>query len=197
LRARIDSGECDYGILIITLENPIDTNLTGLLANQIMAEYGKPTLILNKRVNDETFQITWEGSGRGFATPEVNDWRAYLENFSMYAEGHAMAFGVGFTIEQLHNFITLMTNKKMDITKTYNVDFVFEMSDMFDDKILEIAQYNDIWGTGLTQPMVAIKNVSLKKEDIILQAKGTLKIKLGNHKTTCIKFNSAELYNTL
>ena len=31
---------------------------------------------------------------------------------------------------------------------------------MFDDKILEIARYNDIWGTGLTQPMVAIKNVS-------------------------------------
>ena len=89
LRFRINSGECDFGILIITLDNPIDTNLTGLLANQIMAEYGKPTLILNKRINSETGEITWEGSGRGFITSNVNDWRAYLEQYAMYAEGHA------------------------------------------------------------------------------------------------------------
>lgn len=197
LRFRINSGECDFGILIITLENPIDTNLTGLLANQIMAEYGKPTLILNKRVNDETQEITWEGSGRGFITPNVNDWRAYLEQYAMYAEGHAMAFGIGFTPDQLTDFKLLMTTKPMDITKSYDVDFVFQMSDNFDVDILDVAKYDEMWGQGLTQPMVVIKNISLKKDDILLQGKGTLKLKLGNHRTTCIKFGGTDIYNEL
>lgn len=197
LRFRINSGECDFGILIITLDNPIDTNLTGLLANQIMAEYGKPTLILNKRINNETGEITWEGSGRGFITPHVNDWRAYLEQYAMYAEGHAMAFGVGFTPDQLTNFKHLMTTSPMDITKSYDVDFVFQMTDNFDADILDVAKYDEMWGQGLTQPMVAIKNISLKKDDILLQGKGTLKLKLGNHRTTCIKFGATDIYNEL
>lgn len=197
LRFRINSGECDYGILIITLENPIDTNLTGLLANQIMAEYGKPTLILNKRINNETNEVTWEGSGRGFATIEVNDWRAFLETYAMYAEGHAMAFGIGFTPEQLNEFKSFMLNKNMDISKSYSVDFIFNLNDRFDETILDIAKYDELWGQGLTQPMIALKNIPLRKNDILLQGKGTLKIKLDNHQTTCIKFGGTEIYNDL
>lgn len=197
LRSRIDSGICDHGILVIQLENPIDTNLTGLLANQIMAEYGKPTLILNQRINSETGEITWEGSGRGFATPQVDDWRAYLSNYAMYAEGHAGAFGVGFTGPQLEAFYQLMDNAYMDITKAYNVDFVFQMDDKFDELILNVAKYEEIWGQGLTKPMVAIKNIPLKSSDVLLQGKGTLKIKLGNHRTTCIKFGGTAIYEEL
>lgn len=196
LRFRINSGESDFGILIITLENPIDTNLTGLLANQIMAEYGKPTLILNKRVNSETQEITWEGSGRGFATEQVADWRAFIEPYAMYAEGHAMAFGVGFTPLELKMFKSEMQNAQMDLAKSYNVDFEFGIAESFDNIILEVAEYDELWGQGLSQPMVAITG-SFKKSDILLMGKGTLKIVLGNHKTTFIKFNGTDIYNEL
>lgn len=195
LRFRINTGECDFGILIITLENPIDTNLTGLLANQIMAEYGKPTLILNKRVSDEG-KITWEGSGRGFAVERVLDWRAYIEPFAMYAEGHPMAFGVGFTPLELRMFKEEMSKSKLNLDKSYSIDFEFGLGDSFDNIITEIAEYDELWGQGLTQPMIAITG-SFKKSDIVLMGKGTLKFVLENHKTTCIKFNGNEIYEQL
>lgn len=199
LRFRIQSEDGDYGIIILKLENPIDTNLTGLLANQIMAEYSAPTLILNKRVNSETGEITWEGSGRGYVTDEVDDWRAYIAPHAMYAEGHAMAFGVGFTPEQLENFYKHMARVRSSMTfdKAYNVDFVFGMDEEFDNIIYNVAEYDEIWGQGVTQPSVVIKNISLKKDDIKLMGRGTLKIELGYHKTTCIKFNATDIYNHL
>ena len=43
-----------------------------------MAEYKRPTLILNKKINEETGEITWEGSGRGFRTEQVADWRLFI-----------------------------------------------------------------------------------------------------------------------
>jgi single-stranded DNA-specific DHH superfamily exonuclease len=166
----ITNNQHDYGILIIQLENPVNTNLTGLLANQIMAEYFLPTLILNKRIDDETGAITWEGSGRGFAIDGIEDWRAYIEPYAMYAEGHSMAFGVGFTPEQLKIFQEHMIKAKslMAFDKAYNVDYIFSMNDSFDAIIKEIASYEDIWGKGVAQPYVAIKDITLKKRDILL-----------------------------
>lgn len=199
LRFRIQSMDGDYGIIILQLEHPIDTNLTGLLANQIMAEYSAPVLILNKRINNETGEITWEGSGRGYVTDEVDDWRAYIEPHAIYAEGHAMAFGVGFTPEQLNNFYKHMSkvHNSMTFEKAYNVDFAFTMHDEFDDIIYSIAEHEEIWGQGVTQPNIVIKDIILAKDNIKLMGKGTLKIELGSNKTTCIKFNATDIYNHL
>ena len=46
-------------------------------------------------------------------------------------------------------------------------------------------------------PNVVLKIIPLTKSDIQLLGKGTLKIKIGNHKTTCIKFGGEEIYNYL
>ena len=110
-----------------------------------------------------------------------------------------MAFGVGFTPEQLENFYKHMARVRSSMTfdKAYNVDFVFGMDEEFDNTIFNVAEYDEIWGQGVTQPSVVIKNISLKKDDIKLMGRGTLKIELGYHKTTCIKFNATDIYNHL
>ena len=80
-----------------------------------------------------------------------------------------------------------------------DVDFIWTMKDEFDNTIMEIGEYSGIWGQGVPEPLVVIEHIKIGKEaKINLLAKGTLRIDLTPHKTTCIKFgSSADEYEEL
>ena len=125
-------------ILVVKLEKmSIDRNLTGLIANQLMAKYQRPVLLLNKT------EEGWEGSGRGYDKSKFDNLREFL-NYSglvMYAEGHANALGVGITDENFSDFIDY-SNKELanfDFNPCYRVDFIFNGSDFYGGDIVEIA----------------------------------------------------------
>ena len=98
-----DKHLLDNQILIITLdkEHSIEKNLAGLIANQLMSKYQKPSLVLSMTEHDG--EIWWEGSARNTERSSLEDLRAYLEDTGLveYAEGHASAFGVGIKDTQL------------------------------------------------------------------------------------------------
>lgn len=80
--------------------------------------------------------------------------------------------------------------KDYTFTNVYNVDFAFTNIDFSPDTIMEIAEYEHIWGQGVEKPFVLLKNVGLTKQNCILNSpykRPTLKIKLGNQ-VDCIKF---------
>ncbi len=175
-------------------DDPI-RGITGLVANSIMAEYTKPTLILNEIVDQETGEITWSGSGRGFSTAHINNWRDYIANtgLAIFAQGHAMAFGVAFTPDGLEKFKQRIREDfgTVQFEKTYDVDFVWTMADSFDDPIVDIARYKDIWGQGVPEPIVALEHIKIEDPiQINLLNKGTLRIDLKPTKTSLIKFGS-------
>lgn len=175
-------------------DDPI-RGITGLVANSIMATYSKPTLILNEVVNEEG-EVTWSGSGRGFITGGVNNWRDYIVNtgLAIFAQGHAMAFGVAFTPANLEQFKDRVRNDfgKVIFEKTYEVDFIWTMADDFDTAIVDIARYKDVWGQGVPEPMIAIEHIKIADPvQINLLAKGTLRIDLKPYKTSIIKFGSS------
>ena len=195
-------------ILIIKLLNPVDTNLTGLLANQLMAKHQKPVLILNHREHiDEEAEVTytWEGSARAFNISAIQDWRKFISEcpYSLYAEGHANAFGVGFAENDVDLFINYMNTEFSDIefNKYYAIDFLFEVTDDFDSIILELASYKEVWGQGVTEPLIAIKDIPITGGRLTLMSPDqhpTLKITIPNHDTTCIQFGcSLEQFNEL
>lgn len=70
--------------IFVTFDTPIDENLNGLIANQIMGNYHKPTFVLNKGEDG-----TWSGSARGFASAQVPDWRSFVEESgcAIFAQG--------------------------------------------------------------------------------------------------------------
>jgi single-stranded DNA-specific DHH superfamily exonuclease len=89
-------------ILAIKLDTfAADRNLTGLIANQLMAKYQRPVLLLNKVNNTETdidengntvvtgHYVSWEGSGRGYDKSKFDNLREFLKDSGMimYAEG--------------------------------------------------------------------------------------------------------------
>ena len=188
-------NEAGESVLIIQLEDSLDNNLNGLMANQIIGEYQKPVLILTKRDKDGV--ITWEGSSRGFAMDGILNWRSFIADsgYALYAEGHPFAFGTGFTPENLEGFKQYVKEYFADkkIEPCYAVDFCWsgkELSQM-DNAILELADSRHIWGQEVKEPMIAV-NVILKKENFALMGKGTLKITIPNTRTTCIKFGFGE-----
>ena len=71
----------DNKLLIVPLdkETAMDSNLTGLIANKLMAKYQRPVAILNERISPEG-KITYEGSGRGYDKSKLKDFRGFVRN---------------------------------------------------------------------------------------------------------------------
>ena len=194
-----DKNLLDNKILVVKLDGyATDKNLTGLIANQLMAKYQRPVLLLNKVINSETKEITWEGSGRGYDKSKFDNLREFLKESGlvMYAEGHANALGSGITDDNFETFINYANNalKDFDFTPCYKVDFIFSGSDFKGSDIVEIAELKSLWGQGIEEPFIAIENINVYSGNVVLMSPDkspTLKITLSNG-TSLIKFKSSQ-----
>ena len=200
----------DNKILAIKLDNFFtDKNLTGLIANQLMAKYQRPVLLLNKVTTSNIYydennkptvinEILWEGSGRGYDKSKFNDFREFLNESGLvnWAQGHANAFGASVSDQSFEKLISY-ANKELasfDFTPCYKVDFIFNGSNFNGNDIIEIANFKSLWGQNIDEPYIAIENIKITKDNITLMSKDknpTLKITLPN-KTSLIKFKSSE-----
>ena len=176
-------------LLVICLDENIDSNLTGLIANQIAAKYQHPTLLLNNKDD------LWSGSGRNFAYSPLKDFRSFCNETELieFAQGHASAFGFAIKKENLNKFIEL-TNKLLydeDFQTTYDVDFIWSADNINGFDIFELARGQWIWGQEISKPLVAVENIKVYPKDMQLMKGTTLKITLSNG-VTFIKFGSSE-----
>ena len=199
-------------ILVIKLDTfAADKNLTGLIANQLMAKYQRPVLLLNKTIQEvECYDaitgaltttlkdVCWEGSGRGYDKSKFDNFREFLKesNLVMYAEGHANAFGVGIKENDFKTFINYSNEElaEFDFTPCYKVDFIFNGADFRGSDIVEIAELKSLWGQGVDEPFIAIEHINIHGGNVTLMSPDkspTLKITLPNG-TSLIKFKSSK-----
>mgnify|MGYP003291506356 CR=1 FL=1 len=201
----------DNKILAIKLDTfAADKNLTGLIANQLMAKYQRPVLLLNKVVTSEPVydetgalikvveNVSWEGSGRGYDKSKFDNLREFLKESGlvMYAEGHANALGVGIPDALFTTFINYSNQElaDFDFTPCYKVDFIFYGDDFRGSDIVEIAELKSLWGQGVEEPFVAIEHINIHNGNVTLMSPDkspTLKITLPNG-TSLIKFKSSQ-----
>ena len=180
-------------ILVIKLDTfAADKNLTGLIANQLMAKYQRPVLLLNKTADG------WEGSVRGYDKSKFDNLREFLKesNLVMYAEGHANALGAGISNDNFNSFIEYANRElaDFDFTPCYKVDFIFNGSNFRGKDIVEIAELKSLWGQGVDEPFIAIEHINVYAGNVSLMSPDknpTLKITLPNG-TSLIKFKSSE-----
>lgn len=186
-------------ILLVDISDlEIPKTLTGLIANQIMAKYQQPVLLLR-----HTDKGLLEGSGRGYEKSELKDTREFLQNCGMveYAEGHGSAFGCGISEDKVGDFFdrTNMLLKDMTFEPVYLVDFAWRAEEIAPQKILDIASGKNFWGKDMDEPMVVLKDIAITPENITLMSPDknpTLKIQTNG--ITLIKFKSSvEEYESL
>ncbi len=167
--------------------------LTGLIANQIMAKYQQPVLLLRN-----TGDGRLEGSGRGYEKSELRDTRGFLEKTGLveYAQGHSSAFGVGIKADKIEEFFDSSNKLLEDITfePLYLVDFIWDAKQLNYTDMIAIANGKNLWGKDIEEPQIVIKNMQLNESsDIKLLSPDknpTLKIEANG--ITMIKFKSSQ-----
>ena len=178
-----------HKLLVICLDDPIDSNLTGLIANQIASKYQHPTLLLNDKGD------TWGGSGRNFAYSPLEDFRTFCNNTTLVelAQGHASAFGFAIKKENLDKFIKLtdVALKDMEFQQTYKVDFIWNGNNFNPNNVTEIGSLSDIWGEGIKEPLIAIEHINCCSNNCFMLRNNTMKITMYNG-LTLMKFGVDE-----
>ena len=186
----------NHKILFIQVED-VDKNLTGLIANELASKYQKPTLLLNKKVNENN-EISWEGSGRNYSNSPIENLREFLLNtgYALYSEGHGSAFGFGILDSNVDKFLNHVDEllADFDFSPCYRVDKIYHSANFNTADILKIGKLKSIWGQGLEEPLIALEQIDLKKCQFNLMSPDkspTLKITLPNG-LSLIKFRSSE-----
>lgn len=189
-----EQGLLENKILAVRLDKTCaaDRNLTGLIANQLMAKYQRPVLLLNKT------ELGWEGSGRGVGNSKFDNLREFLKESSLveYAEGHAQALGVGMTADSYQALMDYANTHlaNFDFSPCYKVDFIFNGNDFNGKDIIEIAELKSLWGQGVDEPYIAVEHINVHSGNVALMSADknpTLKISLPNG-TSLIKFKSSK-----
>ena len=186
----------NHKILFIQVED-VDKNLTGLIANELASKYQRPTLLLNKKVNENN-EISWEGSGRNYSNSPIENLREFLLNtgYALYSEGHGSAFGFGILDSNVDKFLNHVDELLVDFdfSPCYRVDKIYHSANFNTADILKIGKLKSIWGQGLEEPLIALEQIDLKKCQFNLMSPDkspTLKITLPNG-LSLIKFRSSE-----
>ena len=180
-------------IIVVQVSEDLDKNLTGLIANQLMAKYQKPVLLVR-----ETDEGLLQGSARGYDKSELKDLKSFLleSGFMEYAEGHAAAMGVGIYKDKVNALVdysnTVLAN--YDFSACYDVDYEYMSNDFKAQDIIDIGSMKSLWGKGIDEAMVVIKGIKITSNNIILMSANknpTIKITLQNG-TSLIKFGASQ-----
>lgn len=153
--------------LILEVSDTLSQAHTGLVAGKLAEKYGMPTLLYRKIKNKNNI---YGGSGRGNINI-TNDFRQDLENSELFelAQGHANAFGFEFKVENLSKIKEylnkLYKNKEVISGKIYEVDLILTEDTLNNEIIKEIAEYEDEWGNGISEPLIAFENIMINIED--------------------------------
>lgn len=183
-------------ILILCDKGEIDKSLAGLLANKYQAKLQKPCLILSK--SEENGKEVYAGSGRNYSLSEITDLKEQLEKTNQieWCAGHSNAFGCAIAVDKIDKFLAAFNQQYKNVNQTpiYWVDYIWDINTCDYNKILDIGGF-DIYGQGIPESMVCLKDINLSACQITLMGleKGhpTLKIVLPNG-VSVIKFKSSE-----
>lgn len=187
-------------ILIVRLpaDYAIDKNLTGLVATKIANQFQKPTMIVNETHDAETGELIWAGSGRIFSQSNFTTFKDFLEASGYFdmAQGHQGAFGCAIKDKFIEKF-TGYANRELanfDFTPKYYIDLEYDANYLIPADVLNIANFDNLWGQGIEEPFILVKNLKVSKENITLLKETTLKITIpaDGQDISLIKFGSSK-----
>ena len=187
-----DRGLLEHKVLLFLLEpGKVDKNIAGLIANKISAKYQRPSCMLTK-VGD-----VYQGSARGYEMSGVTNFKDICDETGCvnWTAGHQNAFGISINADKIEEFLekTDIALANMASEPVYYVDYIYNGADVNPQDILAISNLSDLWGKDMDEAMVAVKDIKISKELVVVYRKtsNTLKITLPN-KVSLMKFNATD-----
>lgn len=159
--------------------------LTGVLAIKIAEMFNKPCILLKKFINEDG-KIVYGGSARNIDNSPIESFKDIVNETGVFdmAQGHANAFGQVLQLDKVdeanERFNELL--KDIEYDATYIVDYILDCYELDPLLPIEMAKFDDIVAQGVSEPLVAIENISITRDDINLIGKtsNTLKFTLPN-----------------
>lgn len=183
----------DNKILIINISDILDKNLTGLVANSLTRKYKRPALLLRYDEKSGTFG----GSGRGYEKGAIKDLRQFLQGTDqfIFVEGHSNAHGVSIEAEKLIKVNEIINEKLKDVeidVDIHDVDFIIPAKQFKESFINELTKHRDIWGFKVEEPIIAIKDIEVNKDEVYINGSKKNTLKFTYKGIDFIKFFSSE-----
>lgn len=184
----------DSKITILDVTETLDSSLTGLVAIKIAEDMNRPCLLLRKHINPETGLVEMSGSARNVDHSPIDSLKDMISetNSFLWAKGHANAFGC--STDNISGAITELNDKLKDIKydATYRVDFIVDACRLDFELLQEMSKLDDIRGQGIDDPMIAVENITLNKEEINVVGKkmDTMQFKIND--IPCVMFRCDE-----
>lgn len=172
----VNSGKLDNTkkSIVIKVDNEIDNNVTGLVANKLLGLYSRPIIILQHR-NDNLYGGSVR-SPRIFG--ECESFREYLISTGLvvFAEGHANAFGIEILDENINALMNRIEEdfKDVECEDCIMVDYEIEGINLDNSHIESVGKYSHLWGQGLEEPKFLIKNVEIESDYIAMMRNKTI-----------------------
>lgn len=155
-------------VVMIDTSDILDNSLTGVVAIKIAEMFNKPCILLNKFLDKKTGKITYGGSARNIDNSPIDSFKDIVNSTNILdGRGHANAFGiVGLEIDKKDDALNRLNDILQDVEydSTYRVDFIVDIDDVTVKIVTDLARLEDIIGQGIEEPMLAIENISLTKE---------------------------------
>ena len=176
----------NHKVILFTFdEKELNKNIAGLIANKIANKYQRPCCILSEWVDQESGEVLYQGSARGYEATGVTNFKTICEAAGAeWCQGHENAFGMCLSSDNIEEFLAKTDALLADISAEpiYYVDYIYNGADVQVNDILTIADLNNLWGKDFDEALVAVENLKVSKDMITIYRKtgNTLKISLPN-----------------
>lgn len=187
-------------ILFVRLDEGDDfpSEINGLVAMKLSQKYKKPTII-GRLGKDGMIK----GSIRGLSNCELVDFKEFLTGSGLfeYVQGHANAAGhciEATKLDELHNYANAELAHIDFNSNMYDVDFERLAADKdIIELVFDVAQHEDVWGTGCPEPKIHIKDLNFNHNDIQIMGKNKDTVKITKFGVSYMKFHAKDLIEEL
>ena len=181
-------------VMFINVSDILGETLTGLVAIKIAEKYNRPCLLLRRQKAREDGSLYYGGSCRNFDNSPIESLKDFLDSTGTFefVQGHDNAAGISIPRENVAKSIEMCNERLSDIDfqKCFNVDFDINASDLSVGFIKAIDEMKDIFGQGIKEPLVHIKNIPIWSESFFVMGKNSNSWKVINDEGYAfVKFN--------
>lgn len=167
-------NSADINDKVVVLESKkAQSGLVGLSAMKL-ADTLKRAVIIVKEIEKDGVKVL-SGSCRNFDGSPISDFKELILQTGAFefCSGHGNAAGLGILPENLETAKAKFKEilRDVDFNLPIPCDFKMDFLDMDICFIMDIAQYDWLWCTGIKEPKVAVTNISVQRKDIKVQGK--------------------------
>lgn len=172
--------------------------LSGLVAGTLADIYQRPVILTFKKGNDYVGSLRVNGTN-----PAYNNFKDQCEasGCCTFVAGHQGAAGIGIKGDKVQALQDYFNAKYANIDSEiyYDVDFIMDANDPDLPKMIaELDSIKDIYGKGIEEPIIALKNVRIGQSNTRLMGakRDTISIQLPGAKLMMFK-SSPEVFDSI